>query len=175
MSSKRVDDHNPWRQRCPKGHASLQVHSSSYRCRSCERVYDGRPYDESDVDEFPIEGDRPRPDISWQSIVMVMARLQSHETRSKWFQADELAGELGTRMQQVAGHWPELLDRELVERYGSTSQGGRYALTEKGHAVVEEFRAGTDRGQLNPLEMAALVAALSTAWLILTFLVVVLS
>jgi len=42
---------DPWRKRCPKGHASIVVHNArqSFRCRSCERTYDRAPLDATEV------------------------------------------------------------------------------------------------------------------------------
>jgi hypothetical protein len=38
---------DPWRRRCPRGHASLVTHidKDSYRCQACEQTYDGEPID----------------------------------------------------------------------------------------------------------------------------------
>lgn len=48
---------DPWVYRCPNGHAGIEVNRDSYRCQSCERVFDGDPVDARRVDGFPIAAD----------------------------------------------------------------------------------------------------------------------
>ena len=47
----------PWRLRCPEGHASLRhPHTKDgYYCERCRRLYDGEPVDAKAVDGFPVE------------------------------------------------------------------------------------------------------------------------
>lgn len=44
---------DPWRLRCPKGHATIEIGKSGYRCESCGGRYHGEPYDASKTD-FPV-------------------------------------------------------------------------------------------------------------------------
>ena len=38
---------DPWRKRCPEGHASLTIHNDrqSFRCEACGKTYDHPPVD----------------------------------------------------------------------------------------------------------------------------------
>ena len=48
---------DPWRLRCPEGHASLRhPHTKDgYYCERCRRLYEGEPIDAKAVDGFPVE------------------------------------------------------------------------------------------------------------------------
>jgi len=48
---------DPWRLRCPEGHADLRhpVSKDGYYCKRCEELYPGEPIDAKHVDGFPVE------------------------------------------------------------------------------------------------------------------------
>ena len=43
----------PWRFRCPEGHANIRLYVSSYRCGTCGRAYDGDPVDLAPTEASP--------------------------------------------------------------------------------------------------------------------------
>lgn len=50
---------DPWRLRCPQGHAAVQIRSDWYYCQSCESYYSGSPHDPKRED-LPID-EEPMP------------------------------------------------------------------------------------------------------------------
>ena len=43
----------PWRFRCPEGHASLELYVSGYWCSACHQTYQGDPVDLAPTEASP--------------------------------------------------------------------------------------------------------------------------
>lgn len=162
---------NPWRQRCPQGHASVTHFSDTYHCNACGRTYEGDPYDAKRT-EFPVEGDDALPkDIHDQ----VLAELvhQCKDPTTEWCRAHKIG--IGSP-RQVGRVLAGFEDDGLVERLGSGgNKGHHWRPTDAGRQrVIEDERkavleaGGRQRAQAHPVA-AWLLAVIVTLLLLLAY------
>lgn len=160
-----------WRERCPRGHANVTVYNDTYRCDSCEALYPGQPYSDDDG-PFPLT-DRPDPisEDSWETVLWAAKQILDNPTKTT-VTSDRIATEMGVRKQQVARRIGDLRDMGFIEAVNAGNNGHRWQLTSK----AKSWGWGSDgRGQLDPIQIAALIGVIAGTWLLTTALVVMLA
>lgn len=127
---------DPWRKRCPEGHADIINRTYGYQCGSCERAFVGEPHDAAATD-FPVDRD-----LSSERVVDLVA--ESLAAPGQWFSV----GDIGRIENRVLGpilaraHERGLLEvkRRAARNQWRLSQAGR---EETGVALPDR----TARGQ----------------------------
>jgi len=129
-----VTDERPpqWSQVCPRGHANVTAFGETYRCDSCEALYEGEPYSEDGDGPFPLpDAEEPVPETSWVSVLWAIKRHVDTPLRSE-FTSARIADKLGARTQSVSNRMSELRERGYIEPVNEGSMRHRWQLTEAG-------------------------------------------
>lgn len=100
---------DPWRLRCPQGHAAIEVYQSRHYCESCGNWYDGTPHDAKHV-EFPVD-DEPLVDDDRDSVLEALVD-QCRGGGRDWVRARDL----GARPRQIGQLLSRLEDDGVVDR-----------------------------------------------------------
>ena len=124
---------DPWRNRCPQGHASVTIYAESYKCGTCGEHYAGEPYDPKHT-EFPVEDDPPLPKDTETEILAELVRRTAEPTTS-WLRARQF--DIG-RPKQVGQLLAGLEDQGLVEKVTGAPRGHHWRPTEAGRQRVIE-------------------------------------
>lgn len=138
-----------WKLRCPEGHSSIECYGSSYRCKSCERVYDDGPFDVTET-EFPVDGVEPREKASRQEVLRAVVSLCNKPMRS-CARASEL--DIPGSNRQIGRTLSALCADGLVRKMSNESRGHHWRPTDAGRQRVVElerervFENGPDRGR----------------------------
>ena len=140
----------PWRYRCPKGHACISTNETGgYRCASCGERYAGRPYDAAKT-EFPVDEDPvpiPTPEDVLEALVDVCGRPERDSIRARYL------GDWTVR--QLRHPLLVLEERGLVHRATNGNHGHHWQPTEAGvlHVRGGETPESMDaRAHLTPIE-----------------------
>ena len=115
---------DPWKLRCPEGHTSIDINSSSYQCDACGVTYEGEPFDAAET-EFPVEGTARN---QW-TVERALHRLYQHtgdaETAAYARDIAENARSMGSALARAA-------DKGFVVRE-NRGQTARWRLTQTGY------------------------------------------
>ena len=148
----------PWRYRCPKGHASIsgwatrserRDSTKRYRCSACRAVYEGDPYDAA-VTEFPVDEepiDQPDMDAVLAELVRICDQPRRAYARAREFDA--------WTPKQVGHQLQVLEDCGYVRRASGSSRGHHWQPTEIGRRRVharDETETMDARAHLTPIE-----------------------
>lgn len=121
---------NPWRYRCPEGHTSIRRNQSrGYRCRSCERRYDGDPVDMTADGGDVEQSSEPVPRLGPLKITHMLWR-ETGDTDTTTH-----ARNLPVRTQAAANALIKAEARGYVGRI-ERSRACRWYVTEAGEAIV---------------------------------------
>lgn len=153
----------PWRQRCPKGHASVTVYSDTYGCNACGRSYDGEPFDAKHT-EFPVDQE-PRPKDFHDEVLAELVR-ECEDPTTYSMRAHQLSAGSPSQVGRILA---ELQRDGLVERLGSggknghhwrpTEDGRRQVISTERRAVLEQGRK--QRAQVQPVGLWVLAVVLA--------------
>ena len=154
---------DPWRWRCPKGHASLETarEKDGYRCKSCGERYHGSPHDAAET-EFPVQAE-PAMTADKDSVLEALVKACENPLISR-----RKASHLSDNPESAGCVLAQLRKEGLVERL-NTNKSRRYHWrpTEAGRQkVLRDKRAealndrgsrfGRARGQVRPIGYVAL-------------------
>lgn len=124
---------DPWRERCPEGHAAVEHHTATFYCSACGKTYPGEPLDATEH-EFPVDGPDPIPPVTVEYVL----RKLYHETGDTV--TTTTVTDLGVRTRAIGKRLHDARDRGLVERIGAASPY-RWTFTEAGLAHVRGTHA----------------------------------
>ena len=144
----------PWRYRCPEGHANIINRSETYRCRSCEETYIGDPLaaggDDADGGA-PVQCDERV--VLDQLVATVEGPLRS---RAK---SGELEDNINGTSRMIGHRLAKLESAGLVERIEVSHSGNWWRPTEAG---IEQ----AERAELTPIGAGLLVFGLGVVYLV---------
>jgi len=144
---------DPWRLRCPKGHASVTVYSDTYLCEACDETYDGEPFDAKRT-EFPVD-EEPLPKAVHDEVLAELVRRCEDDNTSRLLARRLHPG----RSRQIGAILAELAQDGLVEKLGCGSPNGyKWRPTEAGrrHVLDTEREIALsqprrERAQIDPI------------------------
>lgn len=125
-----------WQHRCPEGHTSLESRRDGYRCHSCDVIYEGEPFDATEVDAFPVERDVPYRETGDREDVLreVIEHVDSHDRG--YVQTVHLPDRLGSG-KQIGAVLQHMAKDGLVKKVGYSSGRDRWQPTEAGRAAAD--------------------------------------
>lgn len=144
----------PWRYRCPKGHASITHRKQGFECESCGGRYRGDPVDAKEVAEWPAD-DR---DPLWTGVISEQEVL-SEVVDQTAPQDRHLASvdQLPWRANRINKQLHSLAKRGLLEQVGEKRKF-KWRPTERGRQAVAGLNGMPDaeRAQVSVFGLALL-------------------
>jgi len=117
----------PWRLRCPEGHADLSMNNDYYRCDTCGLTYEGEPFDAAETD-FPADGET-RTEWTPERAVARLWEVGGD------IDAARMARQLGDESLQIGNALAKAAEQGLVE-WVNNNYPRRWSLTQKGYIRV---------------------------------------
>jgi len=124
---------DPWRRRCPKGHANISSRTDGHYCDSCKQYYATDPVDAAAVDEWPATEQIER--LSPWTILVTLVELDATHDRDGFF-ARDLAAEVGSRATAITPQLKTLRTFGVVTAIETGYDAYRYEVTAEGHEWV---------------------------------------